>query len=143
MTRADQAFDIGFHDQLQDSLGNGAQELAPIVFCQKLGQVHVGLGHRGLGAVCGRSRQTPPRANTSMAARDHTVDGAEITPAPRTLTSFTAATFANDASLPLRHRSGCQDLPHGVAFEPRLFRLVALHIRQTRDAVPLKTPMQR
>ena len=50
---ADQALDIGLHDQLQDGLGDGAQKVALIVLCQKLGQVHVGLGHRGLRVVRG------------------------------------------------------------------------------------------
>ena len=67
--------------------GNTAQEVSLIVLGQKLGQVHVCLGHRGLRMVCGGSRQTPPRTYTSMATRDHTADGHEITPAPRTLTS--------------------------------------------------------
>ena len=50
---ADQAFDIGLHDQLQNGLGDDAQEVALIVLGQKLGQVHVGLGHRGLRKVRG------------------------------------------------------------------------------------------
>jgi hypothetical protein len=49
----DQAFHIGLHDQLQDGLGDGAQEVALIVLGQKLGQVHVRLGHRGLRKVRG------------------------------------------------------------------------------------------
>ena len=50
---ADQAFDIGLHDQLKDGRGDAAQEISLIVLCQKLGQVHVGLGHRGLRVVRG------------------------------------------------------------------------------------------
>jgi hypothetical protein len=44
---ADQALHIGFHDQLQHSLGDAAQEVALIVLGQKLGQVHGCFGHRG------------------------------------------------------------------------------------------------
>ena len=50
---ADQAFDIGLHDQLQNGLGDGAKEVATVLLCQKLGKVHVGLGHRGLRVVRG------------------------------------------------------------------------------------------
>lgn len=50
---ADQAIDISLHYQLKDGLGDGAQEVALIVLGQKLGQVHVGLGHRGLRRVRG------------------------------------------------------------------------------------------
>jgi hypothetical protein len=41
-TRADQALDICLHDQLQDSLRDGAEEVALIALGQKLGQVHGG-----------------------------------------------------------------------------------------------------
>jgi hypothetical protein len=44
---ADQALDIGLHDQLKDGLGDAAKEVSLIVLGQQLGQVHVGLGHRG------------------------------------------------------------------------------------------------
>jgi hypothetical protein len=50
---ADQAVDIGLHDQLKDGLGNASKQITLIVLCQKLGQVHVGLGHRGLRKVRG------------------------------------------------------------------------------------------
>ena len=50
---ADQAVNIALHDQLKDGLGNAAQEVALIVLGQKLGQVHVGFGHRGLRKVRG------------------------------------------------------------------------------------------
>ena len=40
-------------DQLQHGLGNAAQKVALIVLGQKLGQVHVRLGHRGLRMVRG------------------------------------------------------------------------------------------
>ena len=50
---ADQAVDIALHDQLKDGLGNAAQKVTLIVLGQKLGQVHVGLGHRGLRRVRG------------------------------------------------------------------------------------------
>ena len=50
---ADQAFDIGLHDQLQHSLSEAAKEVALIVLGHQLGQVHVGLGHRGLRRVRG------------------------------------------------------------------------------------------
>ena len=52
-TGADQAFYVGLHDQLKNSLGDAAQKVSLVVLGQKLGQVHVGLGHRGLRAVCG------------------------------------------------------------------------------------------
>jgi hypothetical protein len=50
---ADDAFHIGLPDQLQDGLGNAAQKVSLIVLGQKLGQVHVRLGHRGLREVRG------------------------------------------------------------------------------------------
>jgi hypothetical protein len=50
---ADQAFDIGLHDQLQHSLGNGAKKIAAILLLKKLGKVHGCLGHRGLRLVRG------------------------------------------------------------------------------------------
>jgi len=50
---ADDAFHIGLHNQLQHGFGNAAQEVALIVLGQKLGQVHVRLGHRGLRRVRG------------------------------------------------------------------------------------------
>jgi len=50
---ADQAVDITLHDQLKNGLGNAAQQIALIMLGQKLGQVHVGLGHRGLRKVRG------------------------------------------------------------------------------------------
>lgn len=50
---ADQALDIGLHDQLQHRLGDGAQKVALVVLCEKLGKVHVRLGHRGLRVVRG------------------------------------------------------------------------------------------
>ena len=52
-TGADQAVDITLHDQLKNGLGNAAQQIALIMLGQKLGQVHVGLGHRGLRKVRG------------------------------------------------------------------------------------------
>ncbi len=42
---ADQAFDIGLHDQLQYGLGDGAKKIAAVLLGQKFGKVHVGLGH--------------------------------------------------------------------------------------------------
>ena len=42
-TGADDAFHIGLHDELQDGLGNAAQEVALIVLCRKLGQVMLDL----------------------------------------------------------------------------------------------------
>jgi hypothetical protein len=51
--RTDQAVDIGLHEQLEDSLGDAAKQVTLIVPLQKLGQVHVGLGHRGLRVVRG------------------------------------------------------------------------------------------
>ena len=50
---ADQPVDIALHDQLQHRLGDRAKEVALIVLGQKLGQVHVGFGHRGLRRVRG------------------------------------------------------------------------------------------
>lgn len=52
-TGADDAFHIGLHDQLQHRLGDAAQKVALIVLGQKLGQVHVRPGHRGLRMVRG------------------------------------------------------------------------------------------
>jgi len=52
-TRTDQAVDIGLHEQLQHGLRDAAQEVALVMPCQKLGQVHVGLGQRGLRLVRG------------------------------------------------------------------------------------------
>ena len=48
-----EAVDIGLHDQLKHGLGDAAQKVALIVLGQKLGQVHVGFGHRGLRKVRG------------------------------------------------------------------------------------------
>ncbi len=50
---ADQSLDIGLHEKLKNGLGDGAQKIALIVLLQKLGKVHVGLGHRGLRVVRG------------------------------------------------------------------------------------------
>jgi hypothetical protein len=50
---ADQALDIGFHDQLQNSLGDRTQKVAAVLLCEKPGKVHVGLGHRGLRVIRG------------------------------------------------------------------------------------------
>lgn len=52
-TGADKACHIGLHDQLQHGLGNATQKVSLIVLGQKLGQVHVRLGHRGLRKVRG------------------------------------------------------------------------------------------
>ena len=41
----------------------------------------------GVNAIRRRCVETLPQPYTSMATRDHTVSGVEITPAPRTLTS--------------------------------------------------------
>jgi len=49
----DQAFDIGLHQQLQNSIGNGTQGITLIVLCEKFGKVHIHLGHRGLRVVRG------------------------------------------------------------------------------------------
>lgn len=50
---ADQAFNVGLHDQLKNGLGDGAKEIATILLGQKFGKIHVGLGHRGLRVVRG------------------------------------------------------------------------------------------
>ena len=50
---ADQPFDIGLHQKLQHRLGDGAKEITAVLLGQKLGKVHVGLGHRGLRVVRG------------------------------------------------------------------------------------------
>ena len=50
---ADQPFDIGLHDRVQDGLGDGSQKTAAILLGQKLGKVHVGRGSRGLRPVRG------------------------------------------------------------------------------------------
>jgi len=50
---ADQALDIGFHEKLQNRLGDGAKKIATVLLGQKFGKVHVGLGHRGLRVVRG------------------------------------------------------------------------------------------
>lgn len=63
---ADQVLDIGLHDQLQDSLSDAGQEVAQIVLCRKLGQVHAGRGHPGLRIV---------RVEASKLHLDHTPDG--------------------------------------------------------------------
>lgn len=45
---ANDALDIGLHDQLENGFGNSPQEIALIMLLKKLGKVHGGLGHRGL-----------------------------------------------------------------------------------------------
>lgn len=43
----DDAFDIGLHDQLENRLGDGAEEIAIVMLGEKLGERHGGFGHRG------------------------------------------------------------------------------------------------
>jgi hypothetical protein len=50
---ADQTFDVKLHNQLKDGLSNAAKEIATVLLGQKIGKVHVGLGHRGLRVVRG------------------------------------------------------------------------------------------
>ena len=50
---ADQAFDVGLHDQLKNGLGDATKKIAAILLCEELGNVHVGFGHRGLRVVRG------------------------------------------------------------------------------------------
>ena len=45
---ADDAFDIGLHDELENRFGDSPQEVALIMLLKKLGKVHGGFGHRGL-----------------------------------------------------------------------------------------------
>jgi hypothetical protein len=49
----DRAIDTGLHHHLKDSLGDAARQVSLIVLGQKLGQIHVGLGQRGLAMVRG------------------------------------------------------------------------------------------
>ena len=59
---ADQALDIGLHDQLQNRLGDGAKKVTLVVLCEQLGKVHVGLGH----PLAGRAlRSNVPRGGVS------------------------------------------------------------------------------
>ena len=48
---ADQPFDIGFHQNLQHRLRHGSQEIAVAALLQQLGQRHSLLGHRVLGRL--------------------------------------------------------------------------------------------
>jgi hypothetical protein len=52
-TSAVTAFDVGFHDQLQDGFSDAAKKVAAILLCEQFGKVHVGFGHRGLRVVRG------------------------------------------------------------------------------------------
>jgi len=57
-SRADQPFNIGFHQQLQHRLGDGAQEIAVLALLQQLDKRHSAIGHRVLGAVRGLRNST-------------------------------------------------------------------------------------
>ena len=46
-TGANDALHIGFDDQLEDRLGDGAEKVALVMLLKQLGQAHGGLGHRG------------------------------------------------------------------------------------------------
>ncbi len=48
---ADQAFDIGFHQDLQHGLRNGSQEIRVAALLQQLDQRHSFVGHRVLGRL--------------------------------------------------------------------------------------------
>jgi len=48
----------------------------------KLGQIQGGAGHRGLHVVRGRSRQSPPRPNTAMAALEYSERADQISHGP-------------------------------------------------------------
>jgi hypothetical protein len=48
---ADQAFDIGFHQDLQHRLRHGSQEIAVAALLQQLNQRHSVVGHRVLGQL--------------------------------------------------------------------------------------------
>src|SRR5919202_2266052 len=45
---ADEALDIGFHEDLQDGFGHAAQEVALSTLLQQGGKWHAVIGHRGL-----------------------------------------------------------------------------------------------
>jgi len=51
--RADQAFQVGLHQQLKDGFCEGAQEIAPILPLRELNNIYSGLGRRGLRVVRG------------------------------------------------------------------------------------------
>jgi len=57
---ADQAFDVSLHQKLECGPGNDAKEIATVLLGQKFRKVHVGLGHRGLRVVRGRSCKLHP-----------------------------------------------------------------------------------
>jgi hypothetical protein len=56
--RADQAFDIGFHQDLQYRLRYRSQEIAVPALLQQLGQRHSVVGHRVLGQLGMKSRNS-------------------------------------------------------------------------------------
>ena len=72
---ADQAFDIGFHQDLQHRLRHGSQEIAIAALLQQLDQRHSLIGHRvlgGLGVKCLQlhlSRPFPVTTRRSRARR--------------------------------------------------------------------------
>jgi hypothetical protein len=43
---ANDTLHVSLHEQLQDRLGDGAEEIALIVLLKQLGERHAGLGHR-------------------------------------------------------------------------------------------------
>lgn len=45
---ADHTFNVGFHDELKNRLGDGAEEITLVVLLKQLGEGHAGLGHRNL-----------------------------------------------------------------------------------------------
>ena len=77
---ADQALDIGFHQDLQHRLRHGSQEVALAALLQQLGQRHVLLGHRvlgGLGVKFGNSTVADrPMTTCRSRARRAPCDGA-------------------------------------------------------------------
>ena len=64
---ADQAFDIGLHQDLQHRLGHGAQEVAVAGLLHQLGQCQSLLGHRGLP----RSQVKPRNSTLAERPDDH------------------------------------------------------------------------
>ena len=86
---------FGFQDRLRNRLGNAAKKIAAVLLGQKFGKVHVGFGHRGL-PIAAVDVAKLPWPYTSMTTWYYTVEGAEITPRPRTLTERSADRAMSD-----------------------------------------------
>ena len=70
---ADQAFDIGFHQNLQHGLRNGSQKIAFAALLQQLDRCHSLVGHRVLGRLSGEVF-APPLRTLNVAPAEQILD---------------------------------------------------------------------